>query len=127
MQHFKPIKVVTVACNADSNAEDVTYDKVFLRSLEQMYVSPMSAGKEGVFWEYYKRLLGRTSPAPAWQTYTRLIKYALEAPTSAQYCWCRSADLASAYYAMRVGSGGYVNYSHAVNASRCAPSVFISE
>ena len=127
VQHFKPIKVVTVACNADSNAEDVTYDKVFLRSLEQMYVSPMSAGKEGVFWEYYKRLLGRTSPAPAWQTYTRLIKYALEAPTSAQYCWCRSASLGSAYGAVLVYSSGYVYGYSAVNAGRCAPSVFISE
>ena len=128
VQHFKPIKVVTVACNADSNAEDVTYDKVFLRSLEQMYVSPMAAaGKEGVFWEYYKRLLGRTSPAPAWQTYTRLIKYALEAPTSAHYCWCRSANLNYANYAMLMYSSGYVYNSYAVNANRCAPSVFISE
>ena len=118
---------MTVACNADSNAEDVTYDKVFLRSLEQMYVSPMSAGKEGVFWEYYKRLLGRTSPAPAWQTYTRLIKYALEAPTSAQYCWCRSAYLTYAYAAVLVYSSGYVSDNYAVGAIRCAPSVFISE
>ena len=87
----------------------------------------MSAGKEGVFWEYYKRLLGRTTPAPAWQTYTRLIKYALEAPTSAQYCWCRSAYLNSAYYALLVYSSGYVYYGYAVYALRCAPSVFISE
>ena len=92
-----------------------------------MYVSPMSAGKEGVFWEYYKRLLGRTSPAPAWQTYTRLIKYALEAPTSAQNCWCRSASLSNAYTAVLVYSGGTVGTTTAVHANRCAPSVFISE
>ena len=127
VQHFKPIKVVTVACNADSNAEDVTYDKVFLRSLEQMYTAPMAAGKEGVFWEYYKRLLGRTSPAPLWQTYARLIKYDLATPTSAQHCWCRSANLSNAGYAMLVHSSGYVYTGTAVTAHRCAPSVFISE
>ena len=127
VQHFKPIKVVTVACNADSNAEDVTYDKVFLRSLEQMYVSPYAAGKEGAFWEYYKRLLGRTSPASVGQTYTRLIKYDLATPTSAQGCWCRSAALDGASHAMLVSSSGAVGSNGAVYAHRCAPSVFISE
>lgn len=127
VQHLKPIKVVTVACNADGNTEDVTYDRVFLRSLEQMYTAPMASGKEGVFWEYYKRLLGRTTPAPLWQTYTRLIKYAMEAPTSAQLCWCRSAYLSSAGGAVLVYSSGTVDTSGAVSAHRCAPSVFISE
>ena len=127
VQHFKPIKVVTVACNADGNAEDVTYDKVFLRSLEQMYAQPYVSGKEGAFWEYYKRLLGRTSPAPVGQTYTRLIKYALEAATSAQYCWCRSALVTYAGNAMLVTSSGNLGNGNAVSARRCAPSVFISE
>lgn len=36
-QYFKPIRVVTVA---DGNVEDVTYDRVFLSSLEQMYCVP---------------------------------------------------------------------------------------
>lgn len=63
-RHFKPIKMVTVACNIDNNVEDVTYDRVFLSSLEQMYCVPLFPGKEGEYWEYYKRLLGRTSPAP---------------------------------------------------------------
>lgn len=39
-QYFKPIRVVTVAQNADGNVEDVTYDRVFLSSLEQMYCVP---------------------------------------------------------------------------------------
>ena len=125
--YFKPIKVVTVACNADSNVEDVTYDRVFLSSLEQMYCVPQFAGKEGSYWEYYKRLLGRTTPAPTSATYARLIKYALNAPTSAQYCWRRSAYRYYAYYAWFVGSGGHVGTYTAYYASRCAPSVFISD
>jgi len=125
-RYFKPIKVVTVACDADGNAEDVTYDKVFLSSLEQMYCVPQFSGKEGSYWEYYKRLLGRTSPAPTSATYARLIKYAL-GTTSAQYCFRRSASRSSAYDVWIVGASGYVGTGGAGYANRCAPSVFISD
>lgn len=125
--HFKPIRVVTVACNADNNEEDVTYDRVFLSSLEQMYCVPQFSGKEGEYWEYYKRLLGRTSPAPTSATYTRLIKYALNAPTSAQYCFRRSAYRHDANDVWRVHTSGYVLTSTACSGIGCAPSVFISE
>ena len=126
-RYFKPIKMVTVACNIDNNVEDVTYDRVFLSSLEQMYCVPQFPGKEGEYWEYYKRLLGRTSPAPTSQTYARLIKYALNAPTSAQYCFRRSATRYNAHYVWNSGTSGTVNASNAFYASRCAPSVFLSE
>ena len=126
-QYFKPIKVVTVACNGDSNAEDVTYDKVFLSSLEQMYCVPQFSGKEGEYWEYYKRLLGRTTPAPTSATYPRLIKYALNAATSAQTCFRRSANRNYAHNVWHVTTSGAVTTNAASNAYRCAPSVFISD
>lgn len=126
-QYFKPIRVVTVAQNADGNVEDVTYDCVFLSSLEQMYCVPQFSGKEGEYWEYYKRLLGRTTPAPTSQTYPRLIKYALNAPTSAQYCFRRSANRSYAYHVWISGASGSVGTTLASNANRCAPSVFLSE
>ena len=126
-RYFKPIKVVTVTSNDDDNVEDVTYDKVFLSSLEQMYCVPQFAGKEGDYWEYYKRLLGRTTPAPASQTYARLIKYALNAPTSAQTCFRRSALRTYSYYVWTVSTSGYVTATYAYNAFRCAPSVFLSD
>ena len=126
IQYFKPIKVVTVACDADSNNEDVTYDRVFLSSLEQMYCVPQFSGKEGSYWEYYKRLLGRTSPAPTSQTYPRLIKYNLGG-TTAQYCWRRSAyrDYANTVWFVNASGGVYTYYAY--NGCRCAPSVFISD
>lgn len=128
-RYFKPIKVVTVACNADSNVEDITYDRVFLSSLEQMYCVPQFSGKEGDYWEYYKRLLGRTSPAPTSQTYARLIKYGLTTGStlSAQYCFRRSASRYHSNHVWNVNTSGYVSTSYACSASRCAPSVFISE
>lgn len=125
--HFKPIKHITVTCSADNNVGDITYDRVFLASLEQMYCVPQFSGKEGDYWEYYKRLLGRTSPAPAGNTYTRLIKYALNAPTSAQGCFRRSAYRSSASSVWCSGTSGYVYATSACNAHRCAPSVFISK
>lgn len=126
-RYFKPIRVVTVAQNADGNVEDVTYDRVFLSSLEQMYCVPQFPGKEGEYWEYYKRLLGRISPAPASQTYARLIKYALNAPTSAQDCFRRSANRSYAGYVWFVYASGNVSADYASHANRCAPSVFLSE
>ncbi len=127
-RHFKPIKHVTVACDADDNVEDVTYDRVFLASLEQMYCVPQFAGKEGDYWEYYKRLLGRTTPAPTSKTYARLIKYALNAATTPQYCWRRSVNRAYALLAWNVITSGFVSaYGYACNANRCSPSVFLSE
>ena len=126
-RYFKPIKMVTVACSIDNNVEDVTYDRVFLSSLEQMYCVPQFPGKEGEYWEYYKRLLGRTSPAPTSQTYARLIKYALNAPTSAQNCFRRSAYRGNASFVWYVNSSGSVSTAYANGANRCAPSVFLSE
>lgn len=126
-RYFKPIKVVTVTNNYEGNEDDVTYDRVFLSSLEQMYCVPQFAGKEGEYWEYYKRLLGRTSPAPTSATYPRLIKYALNSPTSAQYCFRRSATRNAAYNVWYVNPSGYVNAYAAYYAIRCAPSVFISD
>ena len=126
-RYFKPIKMVTVACDIDNNVEDVTYDRVFLSSLEQMYCVPQFPGKEGEYWEYYKRLLGRTSPAPTMQTYARLIKYALNAPTSAQSCFRRSASRSSACNVWFVSTSGGVYANDASSTLRCAPSVFLSE
>ena len=125
-RYFKPIKVVTVACNIDGNAEDVTYDRVFLSSLEQMYCVPQFSGKEGSYWEYYKRLLGRTSPAPTSATYARLIKYAL-GTTSALHCFRRSAYRGNASHVWFVYASGGVDAYSAHGANRCAPSVFISD
>ena len=127
IRHFKPIKVVTVTNNFENNVEDVTYDRVFLASLEQLYAVPQFPGAEGDYWEYYKRLLGRTSPAPTSKIYTRLIKYSLSAPTSAQYCFRRSSYRTSASTVWYVYSSGYLTTNHARNAYRCAPSVFLSE
>ena len=126
LQFMKQTQIKTVTCNADGNVIDTTYDRVFLSSLEQMYCVPQFPGEEGEYWEYYKRLLGRTAPAPTVATYTRLIKYGLNAKTSAQNCFRRSANRTYACYVWYVYSSGNVNYNYADNGFRCAPCLRIS-
>jgi hypothetical protein len=126
-RYFKPIRVVTVAPDSDGNVDDITYDRVFLSSLEQMYCVPQFSGKEGAYWEYYKRLLGRTTPAPTSQTYPRLIKYGLNTPTSAQTCFHRSANRLSDITVWFIDASGYVYAYYASRTYRCTPSVFLSD
>ena len=125
LAHVRTCKNVTVACDGDSNVEDTTYDKVFLGSLEQTYISPQFSGKEGAYWEYYKRLLGRSTPAAQGQTYSRLIKYDLGATTTARGRWLRSAHRGNAYHAWHVNSSGYVGNTSAYGGTRCAPCLRI--
>ncbi len=125
-RYFKPIKVVTVAQNGDANVEDITYDRVFLSSLEQMYALPQFSGKEGAYWEYYKRLLGRTTPAPRGEVFHRLVKYSLINPTVSFRTFRRSAYVGTAYDEWSVYGTGSIYASSANAAYRCAPSVFLS-
>ena len=127
---IKETKVVT-ARNTVSNSGDTplggmdeTYDRVFLISLEQSYINPQISG-EGEYWEYYKRLLGRTTPASTGATYARLIKYDMAAQTTARYRWLRSAPRGNANYVWSVYNSGYVTYNYASYGNRLAPCLRI--
>jgi hypothetical protein len=125
INRMKATKIVTGKNTVtDGGGVDETYDRVFLSSLEQMYVQPQlssSVGSEGAYWEYYKRLLGATSPVARSQTYTRLIKRRLDNNT-AQDFFRRSAGLSNASIVWTVYSSGYVNFSNASSGSYCAPA-----
>ena len=130
LEHMRVTKVVTARNTVFNNGAtplggmDETYDRVFLASLEQMYLSPQVTG-EGDYWEYYKRLLGRTSPASTGQTYARLIKYDLAAQTTARYRWLRSAYRGYAIYEWFVTTSGYVHGYYATYGFRLAPCLRI--
>ena len=122
---MKPTKITTGKNTVtDGGGVDVTIDRVFPASLEQMYIQPQLAsnvGSEGAYWEYYKRLLGATSPVARQQTYTRLIKRDL-ANNAAQTRFLRSASLGGAGTEWYVASGGYVYGSNASGGYCCAPA-----
>ena len=125
-----PIKIVTVPntiSEPDKNtATEITYDKIFLPSMEQMYCAPQASG-EGDYWEYWKRASGRTTPCAQWQTYPEMITYAIENHNSAQGVRLRSALRGDSSNTWGVGSSGYVSSSSgAHNSMRCAPACAIT-
>lgn len=125
---LKPVKVVTycntVTATGQKQVKDITYDKVTLISLEQMYIEPQAAG-EGEAHEYYKELNGTAKKFQWWQTYEILKTFAVENPTSPQNVRLRSAYRSSAYDAWNVASSGYVTNYDASSALRPAPLMFI--
>lgn len=122
---MKAIKVTTY-CNTvnDGGTADITYDNVFLPSLEQMYINPQIAG-EGEYHDYWKRVGGRTSPYAQSLTYQELKHYAVENHASAQYVRLRSAYRGYAHNTWDVYSSGLVNYYNAYSACRFSPIIFI--
>ena len=124
-QAIKTVRVVTYANTVqDAGEADITYDKVFLPSLEQMYINPQISG-EGNLHEYWKRRSGSNTKLQQYQTYPRLIHYAVENHTSPQYVRLRSAYRGSACNAWHVNSSGNVNNNYAFGAGRFAPLVVV--
>ncbi len=125
---LKAVKVVTypniVQDDTGGNTPDITYDKVFLPSLEQMYCGPQKAG-EGEYHEYWARRSGRSTPCTQGGTFPNMITYAVENHTSPQYVRLRSASRGNAYYTWNVPSSGNVGNYTASNAIRFSPLVVL--
>ena len=122
---MKETKVVTYANTVNDGGEmDVTYDKVFIPSLAEMYITPQISG-EGEAHEYYKRKAGTTSPLAQYGTYPQMITYAVENHTSAQLVRLRSAARGIANSTWVVGSSGVVSGSSANYANRFCPLIVI--
>lgn len=119
------IKNTTYPVSAiSSSSPDITYDKVWLPSLEEMYISPQISG-EGDALEYYKQLNGTSTMYQRYSTYADLKKYYCNNTTSPYYYWLRSVNRDYAYGAWFVGSSGRVNYSYASYATAASPLVAI--
>ena len=126
---IKPVEVKTyinTVYDSTQQAEDydLTYDKVFLPSLEEMYINPQKFG-EGEVHEYWKRRSGRTQPFAQWNTYPELIHYAVENHASAQYVRLRSANRGSANLTWFVYSSGNVYGNYAYHSNRFSPLVVL--
>ena len=116
------VKVVTYGNNVtDDGSAVVTYDKVFLPSLQEIYCSPQVSG-EGTYWPYWKERTGAKTPQDLWQTYPLRITRDLAQRTVGRYVRLRSADRGGGGYAFGVSSSGGVSYWYAIDAYRCAPA-----
>ena len=126
LRAIKTVKVVTYTNTVQDGGEaDVTYDKVFLPSPEQMYYNPQIAG-EGNAHEYWKRRSGSKTKLPQYRAFPRMITYAVENHTSPQFVRLRSTYRGNAYSTWCVNSSGDAyGDGGATSALRFAPLVVI--
>ena len=121
------MKVVTYGNNVtDDGSAVVTYDKIFLPSLQEIYCSPQVSG-EGSYWPYWKERTGAKTPQALWQTYPLRITRDLAQRTVGRHVRLRSAGRGYGYGAFYVNSSGNVGYWSAINAVRSAPACKITK
>lgn len=116
------VKVVTYGNTVtDDGSAVVTYDKIFLPSLEEIYCSPQVSG-EGTYWPYWKERTGAKTPQALWQTYPLRITRDLAQRTVGRHVRLRSAIRGYGGNAFNVISSGGVGTWYAIDAVRCAPA-----
>lgn len=116
------VKVVTYGNTvSDDGSAVVTYDKIFLPSLQEIYCSPQVSG-EGTYWPYWKERTGAKTPQALWQTYPLRITRDLAQRTVGRNVRLRSAVRGGGYNVFYVHSSGYVSDWYAIRATRCAPA-----
>ena len=130
LEIFKPVKVET-SCNTvtDGGVTDVTYDRFFLPSLEQVYGSPQAADVEGHYWPWWKDATGLDAPSNGTSTDTnpaRMIPNVVQAPRgTAVYCRLRSAHRGNSSSTWYVHTAGYLYTNVASYAFRGLPACVI--
>lgn len=117
------VKVVTYGNNAtDDGSAVVTYDKIFLPSLEEIYCSPQVSGEGTGYWPYWKERTGAKTPQALWHTYPLRITHDLAQRTVARGVWLRSASRGIGNGAFNVSSSGYVYPWSVLGTLRSAPA-----
>ena len=117
-----PTKVVTNGHNVtDDGRAIVTYDKVFLPSLQELYLQPQASG-EGTYWPYWKERTGAKSPQALRNIYPLRITYDLAKKTVGVNVRLRSANLGYSYDAFNVNKLGFVDSLGAIRSTRSAPA-----
>lgn len=117
------VKVVTYGNTVtDDGSAVVTYDKIFLPSLQEIYCSPQVSGDGTGYWPYWKERTGAKTPQALWQTYPLRITRDLAQRTVGRNVRLRSALRGYGGIAFGVASSGYVHTWRAIGAYRCAPA-----
>ena len=122
------VDVVTALNTVEGHAEtyETTQDRIFLPSLQEMYINPQLADVEGVDWDYNKALAleaGLSGKFQTGQTYPILKKYNIGDQSSAASVWLRSCNRGYANYAWYISTSGSVgSYSFASSAFRGCPA-----
>lgn len=116
------VKVVTCGNTIINNGSAVvTYDKIFIPSLEEVYFSPKASG-EGPYWPYWKERTGAKTPQALWRAYPLRITRDLAKQTVGRTAVLRSANIGTAYFVYDVNLIGYIDNIFATTALRSAPA-----
>lgn len=129
---LKEVDVVTAINTREWSAVEyeTTQDKIFLPSLQEMYITPQLANVEGEDWDYYKTLAaeaGLSGKFAQYGTHEVLKKYNLAAQTSSVTVWLRSCYRGYAANAWYLTGSGNVNLNTALTASRGCPACIIQK
>lgn len=118
---LEPVEVVTALNTVEGYASvsETTTDRIFLPSLQEMYIRPLIDNVEGQDWDYYRAL---AQDAGLSDKFEKNVGYEiLEKHLSGgggAYIWLRSSPLTGAYNAMRIVNGsvtsGVAYYPHRV-------------
>lgn len=120
------VKVVTYGNNVtDDGSAVVTYDKIFLPSLQEIYCNPQISG-EGNYWPYWKERTGAKTPQNPWKTYPLRITRDLAQHAVGRAVWLRSAGRNSGHFTFYVSSSGSCNDRGTISAFRSAPACKIT-
>ena len=126
LDQIQPVKVITYTNTVnDGGSADITYDKVFLPALGEMYYEPQING-EGEPHDYWKDRSGSATKLKWYTNCPNMVTYAVENHTSAQNVRLRSASRGNAYNAWYVNSSGNANNNNAFYANRFSPLVVIA-
>lgn len=119
-------KVVTYRNTVtDDGSAVVTYDKIFLPSLQEIYCSPQVSG-EGEFWPYWKERTGAKSPQKIWKIYPLRITRNLKQHTENRNVRLRSATRSNGDATFIIQYDGLVASWNSINAGCCAPACKIT-
>lgn len=129
---LEPVDVVTALNTVEGHAEstETTQDKIFLPSLQEMYVAPQLVDVEGVDWDYNKALAaeaGLEGKFAQYGTYEVLKKYNVSSKSSAVAVFLRACSRGTAINEWCVYGSGNVNYYTAYGASRGCPACIIKK
>ena len=125
-----PVKVKT-SCNTvtDGGVTDITVDKFFLQSVEEVYGAPQIPDIEGPYFPYWKQVTGLDEPtngSSSSANNARKIRRISAPSGSAAYVRLRSASRGSASGAWYVLTGGSLSSNYALNSYAALPACVIS-
>lgn len=122
---IKATKITTYTNTVqDGGGADITYDRFFLPSIEEIHVKPQANG-EGKVHEYWKRASESATPLTHGGIYPQMRSYAAENHTSPQSARLRSVYRGSAGNTWYVESNGNVHSTAAYTTGRFAPVCII--